>query len=106
MAQSIVQSDLKTHLSTEAIRKRQRAIQAEIERKYDISPGFMKLGSEQKMKTNLSVDPSSYSYSWEAARGSIKQSYRRIEERSNVNRYRHVKKKGRFGNKPTIQKQY
>ena len=67
---------------------------------------MMKLGSEQKMKTNLSVDPSSYSYSWEAARGSIKQSYRRIEERSNVNRYRHVKKKGRFGNKPSIQKQY
>lgn len=95
-----------TMLSTEVIRKRQLAIQAEIERKYDISPGVMKLGSEQKMKTNLSVDPTSYSYSWEAARGSIKQSYKRIEERSNVNRYRHEKKKGRFGNKPTVQKRY
>ena len=95
-----------TMLNTENIRRRQQAIQAEIERKYDISPGMMKMGSEKTMKTNLSVDPTSYGYAWEGARGSIKQSYKRIEERANANRYRHVKKRGRFGNKPPMQKKY
>jgi len=95
-----------TMLSTEVIRKRQLAIQAEIERKYDITPNSMKLGSEAKMKTALSVDPTSYSYSWEGARGSIKQAYRRIEERSEANRYRYAKKRRQFGKKPVMQKKY
>ena len=43
-----------TMLNTETIRRRQRAIQAEIERKYDISPEMFKLGSEERMKTILS----------------------------------------------------
>ena len=92
--------------STESIIQRQKVIQEQLERKYDIEPGQMKLGMQQKMHTNLSVDPTSYHYSWEAARGSIKQSYKRIEERSEVNRYRHQKKKGRFGKRPSLQKRY
>ena len=58
------------------------------------------------MKSFVSADPTDPTYAWENARGSIKQAYRKVQERSEVNRYRFARKKDRFGKKTPMQKRY
>ena len=58
------------------------------------------------LKSFLSADPTDPTYAWENARGSIKQAYRKVQERADMKRYRIARKKDRFGKKIPVQKRF